>query len=165
MVTVTNKVDTCMNLTFIKNLNYKEPKAILIGSRRNTGGQLVGVAQIREWIASVPSDTKIRSFICFPIFTIGRTVIPGSQDRIFRWRRFQGWFEKRRAVIASQKEQKGVGARSITIITLTKKQKCLRDSDNGRSYLRWKTSKTKDILLVLKIFQENFKEKYVLKKF
>ena len=37
--------------------------------------------------------------------------------------------------MASQEEQKGVGARSITITTLTRKQKWLRDSDNIRSYL------------------------------
>ena len=37
--------------------------------------------------------------------------------------------------MASPEEQKGVEARSITITTLTRKQKCLRDSDNGESYL------------------------------
>ena len=48
--------------------------------------------------------------------------------------------------MASQEKQKGVGAPSI-ITSLTRKQKCLRDSDKGRSYLHQKTSKTKDILL------------------
>ena len=133
-----NKDSRYLNLTFIKNLDCGEAKVLVSGNARNTGGQLVGLAQIGVWIASVAWDMKIMSFISIPIFTIGRTVIPGSEDRIFRWRWFQGWFEKRRAIMASQEEQKGFGARSITMITLTRKQKCLRDSDNSRSYLRWK---------------------------
>ena len=117
-----------MNLTFIKNLDCGEAKEIRIRSARNTERQLVGFAQLGEWIASVPWDLKIMSS------TKGRTVTWGYEDRIFRWRRYQGWFEKRRVIITSQKEQKGVGARSITIITLTRKQ----NSDSGRFYLRLK---------------------------
>ena len=130
-----NKNSRYLNSTFIKNLDWGVAKVSLFGSARNTERQFVGAAQIGVWIASCLCDNKIISFI---IFTKGRTSTQGFPDRKFRWRRFQGWFEKRRAVIASQKEQKGVGARSIITITLTRKQKCLRDSDNGRSYLRWK---------------------------
>ena len=129
-----NKDSRYLNLTFIKNLDCGEAKVVYFGSARNIGGQLVGVAQIGQWRASEDCDVKIIIISIFTTSTKGRTAIRGSPDRIFRWRRFQGRFEKRRAIMASQEEQKGVGARSITIITLTRKQECLRDSDNGRSY-------------------------------
>ena len=131
-----NKDSTCLNFS-IKNLNYREIKVILMG--RNTRRKLVGLAQIGVWIASVAWDVKIRSFIRYRIPpTKPRTVTWGSPDRIIRWRRFQVWFEKRWVIMASLEEQKGVGARSITITILTRKQKYLRDRDNGRSCLRWK---------------------------
>ena len=140
-----NKDSRCLNLAFIKNFDWGEAKDNHIGSARNTERQFVGAAQIGVWIASVLCDAKIMSLI---IFTKGRTFTRGCPDRIFWWRRFQRWFEKRRAVMASQEEQKGVGARNIMITTLTRKQKFLRHTDNGRYYLRWKKlAKTKDTLL------------------
>ena len=158
-----NKESRCLNLTFIKNLNYREENVILMG--RNTRRKLVGVAQIGIWIASAAWDVKIWFFNLYRIPpTKPRTVTWGSPDRIIRWRRFQVWFEKSRVIMASPEEQKGVEARSITITTLTRKQKCLRDSDNGGSYLGWKKTKLKTFYLIRKssrkISKRNMFDKY-----
>ena len=41
-----NKDSRYLNLTFIKNLDCGEAKVLVSGNARNTGGQLVGLAQI-----------------------------------------------------------------------------------------------------------------------